>query len=65
MERVRTNELKGSSRSARQLLERSKVCQVLLKILGVLGVSLVMSGRKASYMLVMPCSVLTFLQMVF
>ena len=43
MERVRTSDLKGSSKSARQFLEKSKIAQVFLKVIGVLGVSLVMS----------------------
>lgn len=46
MERVRTNDLRGSNKSARQFLERSKIAQVFLKIIGVLGISLVMSGKK-------------------
>lgn len=44
MKRVRSNDLKGPSKSARRFLERSKIAQVFLKIIGVLGVSLVMSG---------------------
>ena len=44
MERVRTNELNASSKSTRNLLERSAFMKMLLKIVGVLGVSLVMSG---------------------
>ena len=44
MERVETHELKRGSKSARNLMERSAVMKALLKIVGVLGVSLVMSG---------------------
>ena len=44
MERVKTNELNPGSKSARNLMERSAVMKALLKIVGVLGVSLVMSG---------------------
>ena len=43
MERVLTSDLKGSSKSARRFLEKSRVAQVFLKVTGVLGVSLVMS----------------------
>ena len=44
MERVRTGELKPSSKNTRTFMERSSFMKVLLKIVGVLGVSLVMSG---------------------
>ena len=44
MERVMTGELKPSSKHARNFLERSAFMKVFLKIVGVLGVSLVMSG---------------------
>ena len=44
MERVRTNELRPGSKSARSFLEKSAIMKTLLKIVGVLGVSLVMSG---------------------
>lgn len=44
MERVKTTELKFSSKSARSFIERSKFVKTLLKVIGVLGVSLVMSG---------------------
>ena len=44
MERVRTNELRPGSKSARSFMEKSTVMKTLLKIVGVLGVSLVMSG---------------------
>ena len=45
IERVKTNELKPSSKSARNFVEKSAFMKALLKIVGVLGVSLVMSGR--------------------
>ena len=48
MERVRTQELKPSSKHTRNFMERSMVMKVLLKIIGVLGVSLVMSGKNGS-----------------
>ena len=44
MERVLTNELSPGSKSARTFMEKSAVMKTLLKIVGVLGVSLVMSG---------------------
>ena len=44
MERVKSNELKPGSKSARKLMERSAFLKALLKVVGVLGVSLVMSG---------------------
>jgi len=43
MERHLTNELKPINRGVRDFLEKSKAAQVVLKILGVLGVSMVMS----------------------
>ena len=43
MERVKTNELKTGSKSARSFMERSGFMKALLKVVGVLGVSLVMS----------------------
>ena len=44
MERVMTNELGSSSKSARNFMERSGTMKLFLKVVGVLGVSLVMSG---------------------
>lgn len=44
MERVKTNELNQGSKSARNFMERSGFMKALLKVVGVLGVSLVMSG---------------------
>ena len=44
MERAQSVDLKYASRSTRALLEHSSFLKTLLKILGVLGVSLVMSG---------------------
>lgn len=43
MERVKTNELSTGSKSARNFMERSAFMKALLKVVGVLGVSLVMS----------------------
>lgn len=45
LERARTNELKAASRSTRSFIEKSSVVKTILKIVGVLGVSLVMSGE--------------------
>ena len=44
MERVRTSELKTGNKTARNIMERSTVMKFLLKLVGVLGVSLIMSG---------------------
>lgn len=44
MERVMTNELSSGSKSARNFMERSSFTKAFLKVVGVLGVSLVMSG---------------------
>lgn len=46
MERVKTNELSTSSKSTRNFMEKSAIMKALLKIVGVLGVSLVMSGKS-------------------
>ena len=43
MERIMTNELKTGNKSARNFMERSAFLKALLKVVGVLGVSLVMS----------------------
>jgi len=45
MERTGTNDLKPTTRSARTFIERSSVVKTILKVIGVLGVSLVMSGK--------------------
>ena len=44
MERVLTGELKPSSKHTRNFIERTAFMKVFLKTVGVLGVSLVMSG---------------------
>lgn len=44
MKRVMTNDLKPSSKHTRNLLERSAFMKIFLKVVGVFGVSLVMSG---------------------
>lgn len=41
-----TNDLKPSSKHTRNLLERSAFMKILLKVVGVFGVSLVMSGTS-------------------
>lgn len=43
MERVRTSDLKAGNKQARNFMEKSRGMQALLKVVGVLGVSLVMS----------------------
>lgn len=45
MERVKSVDLKTSSKSARSFIEGSTFVKTLLKVVGVLGVSLVMSGN--------------------
>ena len=52
MERVKTNELNQGSKSARNFMERSEFMKALLKVVGVLGVSLVMSGMLRRRLLV-------------
>lgn len=44
MERVKTIDLAYPNKATRSLLERSMTMKVLLKVIGVFGVSLVMSG---------------------
>ena len=44
MERVHSNEMRPSSKTARQFIEESRFAKVILKLVGVFGVSLVMSG---------------------
>lgn len=44
MERVKSSDLKSTNKVTRSFLERSGVMKALLKVVGVLGVSLVMSG---------------------
>ena len=46
LERVLTKELKPSSKYTRNFMERNAVMKAFLKIVGVLGVSLVMSGTQ-------------------
>lgn len=43
MERYLTGEMKPANKGVRDFIENSKASRVLLKILGVLGVSMVMS----------------------
>ena len=52
MERVKTSELKTGNKSARNFMERSAFMKALLKVVGVLGVSLVMSGMLQKNLLV-------------
>ena len=44
MERVKTQDLKRGNQATRSFIERSSILKTLLKVVGVLGVSLVMSG---------------------
>lgn len=46
MERVKSVDLKASSKSTRSFIEGSTFMKTLLKVVGVLGVSLVMSGTS-------------------
>lgn len=43
MERYQTNDLRASNKNVRTFIEGSAIARVLLKLLGVLGVSMVMS----------------------
>lgn len=43
MERAKTNDMKPVSKSVREFIERSHTAQFVLKVLGVLGVSMVMA----------------------
>lgn len=43
MQRYRTNDLQIGGKSLRLLLEHSRVCQLILQFVGVLGVSMVMA----------------------
>lgn len=45
MERVQTSSLPVTSKYTRSFLERSTLVKTILKVVGVLGVSLVMSGK--------------------
>lgn len=46
MERAKTTDLNTSSKSTRSFIERSTFMKLLLKVVGVAGVSLVMSGTR-------------------
>ena len=48
IERVETSDLKSGSRT-RTFLEHSTIMKTLLKVVGVLGVSLIMAGTQLSY----------------
>ena len=45
MERVRTSELKMGGKTTRNFVEGNRLVKFFLKVVGVLGVSLVMSGQ--------------------
>ena len=49
MERVHTSDLRWTGKSARTFMERSSLMKLVLKIIGVLGVSLVMSGSSTVF----------------
>ena len=44
MERVKSTDLQSGNKSVRSFIERSAFMKTLLKMVGVIGVSLVMSG---------------------
>ncbi len=46
MERVKSSDLGFGNKSARNFMEHSTIMKTLLKIVGVFGVSLVMSGTS-------------------
>ena len=48
MERHLSTELKPSARSIRSIIEHSAAAKVILKIIGVLGVSLIMAVSRIS-----------------
>ena len=45
IERIKTSDLAAPNKATRSFLENSKIMKVLLKAVGVFGVSLVMSGK--------------------
>ena len=47
MERVKTSELGKANKSARNFMERSRFAKIFLKLVGVFGVALIMSGLHA------------------
>lgn len=53
IERIRTSDLPSPNKATRSFLEKSKFMKILLKIIGVLGVSLVMSGECPENMIVL------------
>ena len=56
MERVQSNEMRPGGKSARHFIEESRIAKIFLKLVGVFGVSLVMSGRVALLVLCFQCS---------
>ena len=52
MERVMTDQLRPGSKSARSFMEKSAFMRALLRIVGVMGVSLIMSGMLIGPLLV-------------
>ena len=49
MERIKTSDLASPNKLTRSFLERSTIMKTLLKVVGVFGVSLVMSGRRPPF----------------
>ncbi|KAL8640578.1 MAG: hypothetical protein Q9226_008732, partial [Calogaya cf. arnoldii] len=48
IERVKTSDLAFPNKATRSFLEKSKIMKILLKVIGVFGVSLVMSGESSN-----------------
>lgn len=49
MERAKTTDLTTSSKNTRSFIERNSYMKVLLKVVGIAGVSLVMSGSLPNH----------------
>lgn len=60
MERAKTSDLNTSSKSTRSFIERSALTKALLKVVGVAGVSLVMSGTLIQRRRLNPSKLTTF-----
>lgn len=48
MKRVESSDLASPNKATRSFLEKSKIMKILLKVIGVLGISLVMSGESSN-----------------
>jgi KUP system potassium uptake protein len=49
MQRHHTGELKPTAKSVRTFIENSRVAKIILKVIGVLGVSMIMAGMSLYY----------------